>query len=59
MPRKKCGKFFGGIVKIFWGGELVFVNFYFQQVEIHQSGIEREMSYTDTHIFCLKAFVVD
>lgn len=43
----------------FLGGELVFVNFYFQQVEIHQSGIEREMSYTDTHIFCLKAFVVD
>ena len=39
------------------GWVLFFVDFYFQQIEVHESGIKRQTTYTDTHILGFQSLV--
>ncbi len=38
-------------------GELFFVDFYLQQIEVHQSGIERQVTYTNAHVLGFQSLV--
>ena len=38
---------------------LFFVDFYLQQIEVHEAGVERQTAYTDTHVFGFQSLVSD
>ena len=38
---------------------LLFVDFYLQQIEVHEAGIERQTAYTDTHVFGFQTLVIN
>ncbi len=40
-------------------GGLFFVDFYLQQIEVHEAGVERQTAYTDTHVFSFQSLVSD